>query len=73
MMEAFKKWRITRLRRRAKLAYLAFLREAEQSDCGNEILKLYNPRAAKAVKRFNSAMGELKRIDPEFIHEWVPL
>ena len=72
-MNMFMKWRIALLRWKARNAFLTFLAEAEQSDCGFATLKVVSSRAAMAAKNSNSAMRKLKEIDPEFPHEWEPL
>lgn len=45
---------------------------ADDYDCGQQMVKEINPKAAAAAARYNEAMTELRRIDP-MCPEFKPL
>lgn len=63
---------ITRLKADARLQYKRFHGLLDQYDCGKHMLKEVCPAAADAAAKYNAAMTELRRIDPE-CPEFIPL
>lgn len=60
-------------KRRARDLMLIFQECMDQYGYGAEMLKVINPVAAAAARRYNAEMGFIRKLDPEFPPGWEPL
>jgi hypothetical protein len=61
-------------KRKARHFLNVYRHEAAQTDCGAQMLKTVNLRAAEAAMKHNYYMERLKERDPEnFPKSWTPL
>ena len=52
------------LKGQAVAAYIDYHEEADRYDCGLALGEVINPRLSDAKKRFNTAMEQLRELDP---------
>lgn len=64
--------KIDALKIAARDSYLqhGHLVKATGADCGLSLLATINPEIARAARDFNTAMDQLKKIDPSFPPTW---
>lgn len=55
---------ISRLKRRARRAYLTMSAEGRGLDCGHALAQVINPRYSEAARTFDECMARLREIDP---------